>query len=295
MQWLRPGPTTPSRAPAPTRSPGCTAAATGSTELRSPSSCSTVSTGRSTTTPANVTVPARGARTGVPAGASRSTPRCPAAHRSDGPSNACTTTTGSTGVDHGSRGGPAPGATGAVPCRTDGASAARAASASARARVRGKVRERALRDGMGQRCRAPGATHGPRGTVRGTTRVPAACGRLADESWSSPPSAAAPRGSRCPGRSRLSGRLLLATGACRSTSRVITDVPHPHRPRYGCVPEGRRWQRSGFARRQRGRDARGAARPGRRRQPDQRVRPGGPAHSERAPAGVRRKDVPWPS
>ncbi len=42
-------------------------------------------------------MPGRGARTTAPTGAARSTPRCPVAHGCAGPSNGCTTVSGSTG------------------------------------------------------------------------------------------------------------------------------------------------------------------------------------------------------
>lgn len=164
----------PTTSPAATRSPTATVAATGSTELRSPSSCRTVSTGRSTTTPAKVTTPARGARTGVPTGASRSTPRCPAAHGTSGPSNGSTTTTGSTGACHAS--------TVAVPAastvRPGPTSTARArgspAATSASSRAAARARRGSEENGTARACAprwprvAPG--RGRRGTRR--TRAP---------------------------------------------------------------------------------------------------------------------------
>jgi hypothetical protein len=107
------------------------------------------------------------------------------------------------------------------------------------------------------------------------------------------------RPARRPGGLVASGRLLHATGTCRSTSRVITEVRPPRRSPAGRV----RVRGSALAavrsspvlvRRQHGRDARGAVlldgtdnrRAG---------RPRTARDLDARPRGARRKDVPWPS
>lgn len=228
--------TVPTTAPAATRPPTGTVAATGSTELRSPSSCWTVSTGRSTTTPANVTVPARGARTGVPAAASRSTPRCPAAHGCGGPSNGCSTTTGSTGADHTAAEGRADGLS---PVPGPGVSTSTAVASTPASAVSSATDDAAGRQGSGgsgsrgtrptlPAGAAPGPPAGARSWGPRTPSPPVEESVPRDAAVSRLTSRGPPGG---PGRWCLSGRLLPATGACRSTSRVITEAAAAPSPR----------------------------------------------------------------
>lgn len=280
----------PRTSPAETRVPAATAGATGSTELRRPSSWRTVTTGRSTTTPACVTVPARGARTGVPAGARTSTPRCPAAHGWAGASNAARTTNGSTGGDHPT--GPCGGAPG------DGASVATAVAASVATAASSASRAAGgpgggTRIGMPVRCRADRTAGAAADARLGTRRAPSPWGGAGHR-----PSTGCRRRPPADRSRRLarSGRLLPATGACRSTSRVTTEVRTRHRPTVRVPAEGRRRQRSGFVPASAWAWRQGRRPPGRRRQPDERVgHAAGPRSVCAPPTWARRKDLSWPS